>query len=150
VNTSLDTLLKSPIQIIVLIWFITFIIFPIQIPNDVAKIFDSPLGVILLFMVGVFCFSYAHPIVTIIFVIYAYEVIRRSTKNTHVTNGLLEFTPTDNKRDKYMNSMNPPKERSLEEDMVAKMAPIGENRSGTYVDSSFKPVADEVHNAFVY
>jgi hypothetical protein len=44
--------------------------------------------------------------------------------------------------------MNPPKHTTLEEDVVNKMAPIGHGSKVTYVDTPFKPISENTHNAF--
>ena len=47
-----------------------------------------------------------------------------------------------------MKAMNPPIEYTLEEEVVSTMVgrPTG---NGNYVDSEFKPVSENVHNAFM-
>jgi hypothetical protein len=49
------------------------------------------------------------------------------------------------KVDTKMKSFNPPSERTLEEDLVAQMAPI--DVSSDYVETGFKPVSSQVHGA---
>ena len=41
--------------------------------------------------------------------------------------------------------MNPPtNSMTLEEEMVKEMAPIGKSDPSTYIDTSYKPIADKV------
>jgi hypothetical protein len=52
---------------------------------------------------------------------------------------------TESKKKLHMKKMNPPKETTLEESVVAKMAPV--RKQGAYMMTSFKPVNEDVHNA---
>ena len=46
-----------------------------------------------------------------------------------------------------MHHMNPPPEVTLEEEVVTKLAPIGQSQSSGYIDTSFKPISENVHSA---
>jgi hypothetical protein len=49
-----------------------------------------------------------------------------------------------------MEMMNPPKETSLEEEIVQLRAPIGKSDPVKYTESSFKPVADNLIGGSMY
>ena len=132
------------LQLALLVWFIIFCVLPIRVPPSVSAFLDSSLGMTSVFLVGVLMLVYAHPVLTVAYVVYAYVLLQRSERPT---TQIIEYTPTETKRVHVMQSMNPPKERTLEEEMVQQMAPVGS--TSVYVDTSFKPVADDVHNAHV-
>lgn len=114
---------------------------------DISSIIDSNVGLVILFCATVAIFIYSHPILGIIFVFVAYELIRRSSKKTNRV-AYIKYTPTEEKKAVEMKEMNLPVETSLEESVVEKMAPIGYSNGGEYINSSYKPVSDNIHNAY--
>ena len=82
-----------------------------------------------------------HPILGVLGIFVAYELIRRTSTKTIA---MVQYTPEQPKKDLEMKRMNPPKERTLEEAMVAKMAPISD---GGVVVSDYLPVSDDVRGA---
>ena len=84
----------------------------------------------------------------ILYIFVAYELLRRSMKVGNVgSTSYIQYSPSQYKRDSDLKQMNPVKS-SLEEDVVAKMAPLGHSDASAYIDSSFKPVSENIHNAF--
>jgi len=76
----------------------------------------------------------------------AYEVVRRSARvNNRVP--MTMYTPSQMNKDIELVQMNPPQDKTLEEEMVDKMAPVGNSSLITYTMSEYKPVATETHNA---
>jgi hypothetical protein len=54
-----------------------------------------------------------------------------------------EHSPiTQEQKDEKMMEMNPVKVETLEEEVVLKMAPVGKSDSSTYIETSYKPIAD--------
>ena len=71
-------------------------------------------------------------------------MLRRSSNVTGKTQ-IMKHTPTQVKKDKYMKEMNPPTHvLTLEEEIVKEMAPIGKSDPSTYIDTSYKPIADKL------
>ena len=144
---------KSPLQIILLLWFVVFVVVPFKVPADLSSWIDSPLGMVILFLCGTFLFVHAHPIVTIAFVVYAYVLLSRSNQEIKKKTQKLDFTPTVTRNSlssEQRKALTTVKERTLEEDVVETMAPLGKGIKGAYVETSFKPVADDVHGAFTH
>jgi hypothetical protein len=102
---------------------------------------------VVIFAIVLFLFMYCHPLLAIIYVLVAYELIRRSTIVSGRT-AYIQYTPTQAKRDSDMRAMNPPQEVTLEEDMVSMMAPMGQP-AGDYLETAFRPIADNIHHASV-
>jgi len=88
---------------------------------------------------------YSHPLLAIIYVLVAYELIRRSTVVSGRT-AYIQYTPTQAKRDEDIRAMNPPQAVTSEEDMVTMMAPMGQP-GGDYLETAFRPVSDNIHQA---
>ena len=146
---KMNSFIKSPpLELVLFVTFVIYLIFPIQAPEWIADMIDSSLGMTTIFCVTVFLFFYAHPFLAILYVFVAFELIRRSA---HISgkSAYISYTPSQIKRDAYMQSMNKPLEISLEETVISEMAPIGRGAGNeNYIDTEFKPISENIHNAF--
>jgi len=134
----------SPLEIFLFVLFVVYIVFSIPTPVTLVPIIDSPVGLGIVIIITLYLFLYTTPILGILSIFVAYELLRRSSKVTGETH-ILEYTPTQIKKDKYMKEMNPPTHAvSLEEEIIKEMAPIGRSDPSTYIDTSYKPIADKV------
>jgi hypothetical protein len=138
---SIKTL--PPLDISLIIVFILYIIFPFNTPASLASIIDSPLGIIVIFCVTVFLFLYANPILGVLYIFVAYELIRRSSQTTGRT-AIVKYTPTQAKKDIELRAMNPSKDESLEEEIINIRAPVATSPTLEFVGSDFKPVYDKM------
>ena len=136
----------SPLEVILFILFVFYLVFQVKTPTFLAELVSSPVGMVVVLFFAVYMFLYTHPILGILSIFVAYEVIRRSSLTTGKV-VLAQYTPLQPKIDAELKSMNPPKERTLEEDVVDQMAPIGKSEPAGYVMTSFKPVAEDVYGA---
>lgn len=118
-----------------------------NIPYSIAWFMASTLGMILLFMILVTLIFYSsNPILPIMFAIFAWQFVTKSIKVSNSVVATLQFTPIEEeKRAKYMQNMTSPKEITLEEEVVANVAP---NTGNQYIESTFAPIAENIHNAF--
>ena len=137
--------LKSlpPLDIGVLVLFILFIIFPFKLPLIIANVFNSSLGLILLFIVAIYLFFYKNPILGVIFILVAYELIRRSSE----TNGyMVHDTTTQENKDSELEKLNPVQSTTLEEEVINNMAPARNDFIKGDL-SSFKPNMETMDGA---
>lgn len=142
----------SPLEIILFIVFVLYIIFPINTPHLLIPFINSSFGLAFILVATLSIFFYTTPILAILSILVAYEIIRRSCKNSnnvntnYNTNDMINIPeynpPTQEKKDEKMLEMNPVKVESLEEEVIIKMAPIGKSDSSTYIETSYKPIAD--------
>ncbi len=132
---------KNLPQLIVAIVGILYILGDITPPHEVAGIVTTPLGVVVLLASVIMLGRYANPVVTVIYLIAAYELFHRSQK-THVR-GPEKMLPKD-KRDPRLTPENQ-FPVTLEEQVVKKMAPWVLHPSTS--PASFKPVLDSDMNA---
>jgi hypothetical protein len=139
----------SQLELILLFIFVIYLVLPIDTPELLSGIIDSPLGMLGLFILGVYLFFNCNPILAIVYILFAYELLRRSSKKTG-RQTIIKYTPSQEKKDAQMKAMNPPVKETLEEEVVDKMAPIGHSDPSVFTDSSFKPVADPVSHASLY
>ena len=147
----LPTFLKklSAIEMILMVMFILFIIFPVEIPSSLANIIDSPLGMVVLFGITLSLFIFFNPVLGVLYILVAYELLRRSSTNT-TPSALIDYTPTQETKNREFKKMNPAQSLTLEEEMVEMRAPIGKSDQGVYIDTIFKPVANKTDGASLY
>lgn len=139
--------IKKFSQIILAIVLVLFLILPMRIPQSIAMILESSLGMIGIFSLSIVLFLYFNPYLAVLYIFVIYELLRRTSSSIKYSQNI-QYTPTEAKRDDEMRKMNEPRIRTLEEDMVSKMAPLESNDSSHYIDSTFKPISDDTHNAF--
>jgi hypothetical protein len=139
----------SQVEMIALAVFVLYIVFPIENPSFISNMVDTPLGMVGVLAVTLYLFFNANPLVAILYVFVAYELLRRSAKQTGKA-AIQEHTPSQMKKDVKMQKMNPVKKETLEEEIVEKMAPIGHSDPVVFSESAFKPVAEDVGTASMY
>lgn len=78
------------VEIVVLLLFILYIVFPVPVPRAVGPYIESPIGMILILAVLVFLFIYSNPILAVLFIFVGYELLRRSAgpKGSVITSSL--------------------------------------------------------------
>jgi len=143
----LKTLTKLDLSVLAV--FVLYLVFPMNAPSMMANMVDSTLGMVAIFAVALFLFCYANPVLAVVFLFVAYELMRRSASQTGKA-AIAVHTPTQMKKDISMKAMNPPKKETLEEDIVDKMAPIGHSDMSVYNATTYKPVAEDVGTASMY
>jgi hypothetical protein len=139
----------NKLELTLLIIFVIYLVLPIDTPELLSGIIDSPLGMLSLFILGVYLFFFTNPILAVVFILFAYELLRRSAKKTG-RQTIIKYTPSQAKKDAQMKAMNPPKKETLEEEVVDKMAPIGHSDPSVFTESAFKPVADPITSASMF
>ena len=136
----------SAIEIGILILFVIYLVFDIYPTDSMAKYIDTPIGMSAILIVTLYMFMAFSPILGVISLFVAYEVIRRGALiNNRVA--MIQYTPTQIRKNTELAEMNPPQPTTLEEEMVQTMAPIGRSSIISYQTSEFKPVAEDSHGA---
>lgn len=144
----------NALDIALLTVFVIYIVFPIETPQWMVPIIDSPLGLLFMFAVTVALFVYKNPILGVLYILVAYEVLRRNHRiapaspiveeTKHMASRVGRVLPqTQSSKDSEMKSMNPVVEVSLEEEVIAKEAPVGKSELPVFEETSFKPMADK-------
>lgn len=133
-------------EMILLAIMIIYIVLPFRTPDWLAPYVASPLGMVVLFCVTVSLFVYTNPVLGVLYILVAYEALRRSTSISKQV-VIVENTPTQEKKDIDLRLMNPEKEKTVEEEIIEIRAPIGKAVPTEYIMSSFKPVADKLEGA---
>lgn len=153
----------STVEIVLLIAFIGYIVFPVSTPSAMISYVDSPIGFVFVFVVTIALFVYTNPILGIVYIFVAYELFRRSTlpkplarrsEEPRITQQMPQREPqpshSQSAKDTQLRQMNPSVPKTLEEEMVEVRAPIGHGSPVSYTESSFLPVADKVVGASLW
>ena len=139
-------------QLLLTVVFIIYILFDIQLPHVLANMVDSLTGNIVVALLALSLFVYTTPMLGILGFIVAYIMVTRSSsKKGSALNK--KYIPSEKSKMNNFIKYNEATEfskyneypRTLEEDMVAQMAPLvkpAENDT-----SSFKPVLDNDNHA---
>ena len=148
---KLPTVIQSlkPYEIVIIIIFIIYLVFPVTTPQMVAYSVDNILGITVIFLVALFLFIYTNPILAIIFLFVTYELFRRSS-NTTVKTAMLQYVPTQEKVDEKLAIINEPMYITLEEEVVEVRAPIGKSEAILPEQSTYKYVMDNTGGASLY
>ena len=137
------------VETAVIVMLISYLALPIQLPDMFANMVDSPIGTIGIFILSVYLFFNANPLIAVLFVFVAYEMFRRSSNATGKA-AMIKYTPTQARKDEKMKKMNPVKTTSLEEEVVNEMAPVGKSDVSVFTTSTYKPVAENVGSASMF
>lgn len=144
-----------PIEILLLVLFIIYLVFPIKTPFFLNNIIESPIGLIIIFIITISFFLYSNPVLAILFLFVAYELLRRSSvlninliKQTKPYKNN-ENTPTLNdidlkNKENGITLIQTNNHNSLEIEVVQKMSPIGKSEPAVFVETSFKPFSDNL------
>ena len=135
-------------QVLLSIIFIIYLIMGYKTPEVVANLIDNTLGKLVVVIVALLLFSCCNPILGILGLIVAYELIRRSSlvRRGSADNYMVRSSPSEIQRAVEMEQMNPVRSVTLEEDVISKMAPAQVFHENT-IDTGFKPVAERVVGA---
>lgn len=131
----------SPLEIILFILLVAYLVFQPSTPFFLTPFIDNMFATVVIISIALYMLLCMHPVLGVIGIFAAYELIRRTSTKTVAMMQYYDEQPT---KDIEMKRMNPPKEITLEETMVAKMAPISD---GGVIVTDYTPVSDDVRGA---
>ncbi len=134
---------QSQLHLILMTLIVLFIVSDITIPTGLAALIDNPMGNIAVVVIALSMLLNEKPVVGVLSVIAAYELIKRSSVKTG-SHGIRNYLPSENKKDSHYSSLND-FAVTLEEEQVQKMVPFVVDNSMT--GPSYKPVLNASHNA---
>jgi predicted membrane protein len=138
----------SIFEMVLFIIFLLYVVLPIKTPAFLAPYIDSALGMVILFCITVSLFIYTNPLLGVLYILVAYEVLHRSSSSHGNTKAIImEYTTSQANKDSDMKTMNPLVEKTVEEEVIEVRAPIGKSHSTEYITTSFKPVAETLEGA---
>ena len=123
--------------------FVIYLMMGYQMPEQVARIMDSTVGKIVVVLVALMLFAYSKPILGILALLVAYQLIKSSSVQTGMA-GLEEYYPTESKK---WTPFTPTNQfaYTLEQEVVKKMA--NQKFNTEYVKAPFRPILDDTHDA---
>lgn len=141
----LESLKKiNPIDLVLFIAFVLYIVIPSETPPMVASFVNTPLGYAILLILTLSLFIYRNPVLGVLHIIVVYELLRRSSVVQPVFTSIMQNTPSQVVKDQELKKMNPPVYTTLEEEVIQVRAPIGKSSEIELINSQFKPVSDKI------
>jgi len=132
------------VELVLIVLFIIYLVLGLKTPEPIANVIDTLAGKIAIFIIVIYLFMYANPFLAILALFVAYDLIRRSSMATGI-DALKKYAPSEKKKTSQFTAFNQ-FPYTLEQEVVAKMAPIAE--AGSSIDqSSYKPLLENLYNA---
>jgi hypothetical protein len=137
-------------DIILLALFVIYIVFPIPSPQWLVPLIGSSIGLLVLFAVTISLFVFRSPILGVLFIFVAYELLRRNhyvapsspvvLDTQYYVNRVPQKLPSQREKNAELNALNPPRPATLEEEVVEKQSPIGTSPLPVIVETGFHPM----------
>jgi hypothetical protein len=132
------------VELFLAVLLVVYLVMGYKTPQAVANVVDTLIGKVVIFVVVVYLFMNYHPILAVLALFVAFDLIRRSTLTTGL-DALQKFVPTEEKKASQFTAFNQ-FPYTLEQEVVAKMAPVMQSGS-SITQASFKPLLDNLHDA---
>lgn len=131
-------------QVILSILFIIYLIMGYKTPENIANVIDTFYGKTIIFGMVLLMFFYGNPILAVLGLFVAFDLIRRSSMVTGI-DALKKYEPSEEKKFSQFTALNQ-FPYTLEQEVVSKMAPIVQS-GYTLTKASYKPMLDNFHDA---
>jgi hypothetical protein len=131
-------------QLSLAILFIIYLIMGYKTPEMVANIVDTLVGKIVIFIMVIVIFMNANPILAVLSLFVAFDLMRRSSAATGI-DALKMYLPTEEKKASQFTAFNQ-YPYTLEQEVVKKMAPIVQSGS-SLTKASYMPTLENLHDA---
>jgi hypothetical protein len=143
---SFSSLLKKEHmgELVLVVLFIIYLIMGLKTPEPVAGIVDTLVGKIVIFIMIIYLFMHANPILAVLALLVGFDLIRRSSIATGI-DALQRFAPSEEKKSSQFTAFNQ-FPYTLEQEVVSKMAPIMKSGS-SLSQASYKPLLDNLYDA---
>jgi hypothetical protein len=132
-------------QVILGILFVIYLIMGYPTPEPLANLIATVPGKIVVIIIAALLFVVANPILAILGVVVAYDLIRRSMVVTGI-DALKKYLPTQEKIDSQFSAFNQ-FPYTLEQEMVKKMTPDNAPNEVFSSPPTFKPILDNTRDA---
>ena len=133
-------------QLSLAILFIIYLIMGYETPEPLANVIDTLVGKIAIFIMVIFMFMHANPILAVLSLFVAFDLIRRSSAVTGI-DALKKYLPTEEKKSSQFTAFNQ-FPYTLEQEVVKKMAPIVQSGS-SLTKASYMPILENLYDASV-
>ena len=126
------------------ILLIVYLVLGFRTPDAVAGMVDTLFGKIVLFVIVIFLFLHANPLLAVLALFVAFDLMRRSSVATGI-DALQKFAPSEEKRTSQFTAYNQ-FPYTLEQEVVAKMAPMV-SAGSSLTQASYKPMLENLYDA---
>ena len=134
---------KNMPQLLLAGLFVLYLVMDFKTPDSLAPMIDSNIGKIAVIIVALMLFAYSNPILGVLGLLVAYQLIRGASIKTGMA-GLEEYYPTEEKKwSPYSPTHQFP--YTLEQEVVKNMTT--EKFNTEYVKAPFRPTLDDTHDA---
>ena len=133
-------------QMALTILFLIYLIMGYKTPEPIANVIDTLVGKIVVVIVALSLFIHVNPILGVLGLLVAYDLIRRSSISTG-SDALQRYMPTQQKVNSQFTAFNQ-FPYTLEQEVVKKMAPL--NKTSEFLtgpSASYKPLLDNTRDA---
>jgi len=139
----MDSLLKKQNmgQLLLVILFIVYLIMGYRTPEPLSSVLDTMYGKIAIGMVAMILLVSCHPILGVLGVIVAYELVRRSFPNE-----VDQYIPSEMQKAEHLTAFNQ-FPYTLEQEMVKKMTPQRNDESIFSSQVTYKPLLENNYDA---
>ena len=134
---------KNPYENGLAVLLVAYIVLNIKTPTMLTGAIDSTLGNVVVVVVALSLFYTKNPILIVLGVVAAYEIIRRSSVSTG-SYAMEHSLKSEKKKAKAMEEYNKPVEKTLEEDMVNS---IPSNEGTPMTPAAYEPALTRSHGA---
>jgi hypothetical protein len=131
-------------ELILAILFIIYLIMGYNTPEPIADMIDSLGGKIVIFIVVVYMFMNSNPVLAVLALFVAFDMVRRSSVTTGV-DAIRKYAPSEQKKSSQFSAFNQ-FPYTLEQEVVKKMAPIIQSGS-SLTKATYKPFLDNLYDA---
>jgi hypothetical protein len=127
-------------QLLLVILFIIYLIMGYRTPDALAQTLNTMPGKIVLIIIAGLLLMCCHPVLGILGIIVAYELVRRSNPSD-----VGQYVPSESQKSEHLTAFNQ-FPYTLEQEMVSKMAPE-KNIAYLATPSTFKPILEDNYDA---
>lgn len=131
-------------ELLLSIIFIIYLIMGYKTPEPVANLVDTLIGKVLILMAVIYLFSKSNPILAILGLFVAFDLVRRSSMATGI-DALKKYAPTEANKMSQFSAFNQ-FPYTLEQEVVSKMAPIVKT-GPIFNKPTFHPMIENLHDA---
>jgi hypothetical protein len=129
-------------ELILVILLIFYLVLGFKTPQPIAIIIDNVFGKIMICLILLYLFIYAHPILAVLAVFVAFHLIINSNMNNYA---MKKYLPSESNKMGQFTAFNQ-FPFTLEQEVVNKMAPIVISGT-TLTPPSYHPIIENIHDA---
>ena len=131
-------------EFILVVILIIYLILGMKTPDLIANIVDNVIGKVVIILVVIYLFMHSNPILAVLAAFVAFDLIRRSSATTGIS-ALQAYAPSEKKKMSQFTAFNQ-FPYTLEQEVVAKMAPIAHSGSSLN-NATYKPLLENLYDA---